>query len=87
MQTIASTNDGFRIAETDLKMRGGGIISSFEQSGFFDFKVADIKENFSVFNTARGDALEILNNKACHTDYISHFLSELDKKIEMISFS
>jgi ATP-dependent DNA helicase RecG len=87
LKTIASTNDGFRIAETDLKMRGGGIVSSFEQSGFFDFKVADIKEDFTVFNIARSDALEILNNKSCHTDYISHFLSELDKKIKMISFS
>jgi ATP-dependent DNA helicase RecG len=87
LETIASTNDGFQIAETDLKMRGGGIVSGFEQSGFFDFKVADIKKDFSIFKIAQSDVLEILNNTSYHTDYISHFLSELDKKIKMISFS
>jgi len=87
LQTIVSTDDGFQIAETDLDMRGGGIVSGFEQSGFFDFKVADIKNDFSIFTSARNDVIEILKDNSYQSEYILNFLSEMDKKIEMISFS
>jgi ATP-dependent DNA helicase RecG len=43
LQTMVKTNNGFEIAETDLKLRGPGDIFSTKQSGFPDLKYADIE--------------------------------------------
>ena len=39
---MVETNDGFKISEVDLKLRGPGDIMGTMQSGIFDFKIADI---------------------------------------------
>jgi ATP-dependent DNA helicase RecG len=55
------TNDGFEIAETDLKLRGPGDIEGTMQSGIpFDLKIADLGRDGQILEYVRNIAEEIL---------------------------
>jgi ATP-dependent DNA helicase RecG len=87
LKTTASTNDGFKIAEIDLQMRGGGIITGLDQSGYFDFRVGDVKNDHRIFAAAGRDATQILLDKTLQNDYIANFLTKVERKIKRINFS
>lgn len=87
LEIISSTNDGFNIAEMDLRMRGGGMISGFEQSGYLDFKVADTKRDYEILKLAKIDAEQILKNPSLQNNYITNNISSLKEKIKKINFS
>jgi len=58
---MISTNDGFEIAEADLRMRGPGDLEGTQQSGMaFDLKIADLGKDGQILNLARSRAAEIL---------------------------
>lgn len=62
MDTMVSSNDGFRIAETDLQLRGPGDIEGTAQSGLpFDLHIANLATDGQVLTLARQAASEILN--------------------------
>jgi ATP-dependent DNA helicase RecG len=87
LKTIAETDDGFEIAETDLKMRGGGIISGLQQSGYLDFKVADMRDHHDTFKEARQDAAIILADDSLQNDYVKDYLGKVKEKLTEINFS
>lgn len=87
LQAIAATHDGFRIAEMDLRLRGGGVITGLEQSGALDFRSADIKKDYPLFRAARTDACLLLKNKELQNQEIKEFLAALAKRIKSLSFS
>jgi ATP-dependent DNA helicase RecG len=60
LQAMVDTNDGFEIAETDLKLRGPGEFFGTRQHGLPEFKLADITSELELLHQAREDALEIL---------------------------
>jgi ATP-dependent DNA helicase RecG len=61
ISTMVATNDGFEIAETDLRMRGPGDLEGTQQSGMaFDLKIADLGKDGQILNLARSHAAEIL---------------------------
>lgn len=60
IETMVRTNDGFEIAEVDLKMRGPGDIKGTQQSGMLDLKIADLAKDQVILNNARNFAKEIL---------------------------
>jgi len=61
INTMVSTNDGFEIAEADLRMRGPGDLEGTQQSGMaFDLKIADLGKDGQILNLARSHAAEIL---------------------------
>jgi len=60
LSTMVSTNDGFRIAEVDLELRGPGDFFGTRQSGVPEFKVADILNDSALLNEARRDAFDIV---------------------------
>ena len=61
INTMVSTNDGFEIAEADLRMRGPGDLEGTQQSGMaFDLKIADLGKDGQILNLARSRAAEIL---------------------------
>lgn len=62
LATMVNSNDGFRIAEADLKLRGPGDIYGTRQSGILDLKIADIAEDDKIVKAARDDAFEIVKN-------------------------
>lgn len=58
---ICSSNDGFEIAEADLKLRGPGDIDGTQQSGLpFDLRIADITRDADLLQIARNEAQDIL---------------------------
>lgn len=61
LKTMEETNDGFRIAEADLKLRGPGDFLGTKQSGLPDFKFADIVEDQFLLTQAKEKAKELLN--------------------------
>lgn len=60
LATMVQTNDGFKIAEMDLKLRGPGDFFGTRQSGLPEFKVADIVSDTQLLDEARRDAFEII---------------------------
>jgi ATP-dependent DNA helicase RecG len=60
VQALTETNDGFRIAETDLQLRGPGEFFGTRQSGLPEFRVADLVRDAGLLEDARRDALAIV---------------------------
>ena len=67
---MCETNDGFRIAEADLKLRGPGDLEGTQQSGMaFDLKIADIARDGQLVQMARDEAQIIINDDPlCQSD-------------------
>ena len=57
---MVRTNDGFEIAEEDLKLRGPGDILGTQQSGFLDLKLGDLIKDKQIVVAARNIATELL---------------------------
>jgi ATP-dependent DNA helicase RecG len=62
LQILASSNDGFHIAEEDLKLRGPGDIFGIRQSGALDFTIADIYQDKELLRKASEDAMYVLRS-------------------------
>ena len=63
IETMVRTNDGFEIAEVDLKLRGPGDIEGTQQSGIsYDLKIAHLGKDGQLLQYARDVAQEILND-------------------------
>jgi ATP-dependent DNA helicase RecG len=61
LQILRETDDGFRIAEEDLKLRGAGELLGTRQSGMPEFRLADLAVHGDLLATARDDARLILD--------------------------
>lgn len=69
---MCETNDGFRIAEADLKLRGPGDLEGTQQSGIaFDLKIADIARDGQIVQLAREQAQAIIDHdpECCSNEY------------------
>lgn len=62
MQSMVNTNNGFEIAELDMKLRGPGDIEGTQQSGILDLKISDLAKDGLILNEARFTALELLKD-------------------------
>lgn len=62
INTMVQTNNGFEIAETDLKLRGPGDLTGTQQSGVLDLLLADLAKDQTLLRTAREAAIKILEN-------------------------
>jgi ATP-dependent DNA helicase RecG len=60
---LLSTDDGFKIAEEDLRLRGPGELAGVKQSGLPSFAYANMIDDFKIFECARDDATAILKAK------------------------
>jgi ATP-dependent DNA helicase RecG len=60
IETMVRTNNGFEIAETDLKLRGPGDLMGTQQSGALDLLIADLGKDGELLKIARGAAQTIL---------------------------
>jgi len=62
LEILRDTQDGFRIAQEDLDMRGAGDVISKAQSGLPQFRVADIERQTALMATAQTDARKLLQD-------------------------
>ncbi|HEU5196043.1 MAG TPA: ATP-dependent DNA helicase RecG, partial [Methylomirabilota bacterium] len=60
VQAMVETNDGFKIAEVDLQLRGPGEFFGTRQSGLPEFRVADLLRDGALLEDARRDAMSIV---------------------------
>jgi ATP-dependent DNA helicase RecG len=61
METMCRTNDGFEIADVDLKLRGPGDMAGTVQSGVLDLNIADLAKDAQILHSARNMAIELLS--------------------------
>jgi ATP-dependent DNA helicase RecG len=64
IETMCKTNDGFEIAEVDLKLRGPGDIMGKQQSGILNLQIADLVKDRAILMLAREHALKLLKDDA-----------------------
>jgi ATP-dependent DNA helicase RecG len=62
LDTMVQTNDGFEIAEVDLKLRGPGDLMGTQQSGVLNLKIADLVKDNDILKTARSYAIQLLKD-------------------------
>ena len=77
---MEATNDGFKIAEEDLNIRGPGEFIGVRQSGIPDFRVANIIRDARILNEAREEAFELLRRDPFLQDAQNFFLKEVLKQ-------
>ena len=64
IETMCTTNDGFEIAEVDLKLRGPGDLMGKQQSGVLNLQIADLVKDKEILQCARHEAIVLLKNDA-----------------------
>ncbi|MCM2562119.1 ATP-dependent DNA helicase RecG [Lutimaribacter sp. EGI FJ00015] len=91
LTTLRDTEDGFRIAEVDLEMRGAGDLIGTAQSGLPRFRVADMERQAALMATAQTDARKLMSEDPDLTGprgqaaRILLWLMEQDQAIRLIS--
>ncbi len=83
MSIMTKTNDGFKIAEEDLEIRGPGEFFGTRQHGMPDLKLANILKDQKLITLARTDAKLIVNSNSWETDYpiLQQKLYEIELKL------
>ena len=83
IQTMCETNDGFKIAEVDMKLRGPGDMAGTQQSGIPDLKVADLTHDSHIIQMARTAASKVLDiDPALVSDEYAGIRQMLEELIE-----
>lgn len=91
LTTLRDTEDGFRIAETDLEMRGAGDLIGTAQSGLPRFRVADLERQAALMAVAQSDARKLMADDPGLTSprgkaaRVLLWLMEQDQAIRLIS--
>lgn len=91
LTTMRDTEDGFRIAEVDLEMRGAGDLIGTAQSGLPKFRVADMEEQSALMAVAQTDARKLLSDDPAlegergRAARVLLWLMEQDQAIRLIS--
>ena len=70
IKILKNTNDGFKISEEDMKLRGYGDLLGFKQSGLKTFRLADPVQNQDLFNLAEKEIHKIENENYDLTKYM-----------------
>jgi ATP-dependent DNA helicase RecG len=85
LKIMEETNDGFRIAEEDLRIRGPGEFLGIRQSGLPEFKIANLATDFNTLKLARNDAQKVINNNQLTNEKLHHRISLHFKNLIMTS--
>jgi ATP-dependent DNA helicase RecG len=85
LKTMCETNDGFKISEVDLQLRGPGNLEGTQQSGNIDLKIANLATDGRILEEARNVAIKILEedehlNLAPHQNMKNYILRQASNK-------
>ena len=83
IKILKSSNDGFLIAENDMKLRGFGDVLGYQQSGVKDFKLADPIQHEDLFKIAEENIKNIESDENNFKKY--DFLLKLFDKADIIN--
>ena len=61
IKTMTSTNDGFKVAEVDMEIRGPGNILGTQQSGILNLNIGNIVKDKDILESARNDVKKLLS--------------------------
>lgn len=82
LTVMTETNDGFVVAEEDMKLRGPGDMEGTQQSGIaFNLRISDLAKDGQIVQLARDDAREIIDADPTLTNDKNHALAEHLKEI------
>lgn len=81
LATLCDTNDGFKISEVDLKLRGPGDIMGTQQSGILNLKISDLARDGQIVQLAREKAKDLLDKDPLFEDREHQYLA---KKLRML---
>ena len=92
LEIMTRSNDGFKIAEHDLKLRGPGELFSTRQHGLPDLKIANIVDDFDLLNLARRDAFELVKKdptlkEPVHRNIRETLLEKFGKKLGLVDIA
>ena len=92
MEALVQSNDGFVIAEEDLRIRGPGEFFGFRQWGMPEFRVANIVRDADLLQQARAEAFSLVKQDpqlslAAHQSVKETMLRKWEKKLELGSVS
>ena len=62
LRVLENTTDGFKIAEADLSIRGPGEFLGTRQSGFYQFRTANLMKDADILSEARQEAFSLVEN-------------------------
>ena len=81
MKIMAQSNDGFKISETDLKLRGPGDFFGTRQHGELSFKIADLANDFSVLKASGVEAEKLLLKDPALSEEKHFYIKEATDKL------
>ena len=89
---MEKTNDGFKIADEDLKLRGPGEFIGERQSGFLSYKIANMITDGPIISDARAAAFSIIEKDPSLENSVNEpmkrwFMSHYSKYLEKINLS
>ncbi len=90
LQTLVETDDGFRIAEVDMELRGPGEYFGTRQHGLPELTLADVSKDFAALSAARDEAFRLVAadpqlRKAEHLSLREYFLKHYREKFDLAS--
>jgi ATP-dependent DNA helicase RecG len=85
LNVLVASNDGFHIAEEDLKRRGPGQLAGTKQSGLPDFQFVNLIDDFKMFEYARDDATYILAHS--EEKQFAYIIGEASKETSGVSMA
>ena len=89
---MEETNDGFKIADEDLLMRGPGAFFSSKQSGFLKYRIADLVRDKAIIREARKAAFDLIGKdphlrKPDHEGVRNKFIQEYRSLLQDIKIN
>ena len=90
LDIMEKTNDGFRIADEDLILRGPGDYTGYQQSGFIKYKIADMVADGPIIRKARSLAKNIIDEDPLldkHTLIKKRVLTDYKERLELIKLN
>jgi ATP-dependent DNA helicase RecG len=86
LNIIKNTNDGFKIAEEDLRIRGSGNPIGKEQWGNIMFRIADVVRDIKLLSIAKDEAYNMIENNSI-SDKIKDYINKLEINKKEVDFN